>query len=77
MWESPLLRLRRLSATEPVPAGEGDVRGAGEIRLDTTDTKDNKDFSVRVHSHWSSQHKSVSILNRSGGRRDPVHLQSG
>jgi hypothetical protein len=70
MWESPfVVGLRealgpRLSRFLP---GEEDVR-PGEIRLDTTDTKDNKGFSVRVHSPWSSQHKSVSILNRSGGR---------
>ncbi|MDP9238812.1 MAG: hypothetical protein M3P30_15670 [Chloroflexota bacterium] len=70
MWDSPFVQGLRSALgtriTRFLP-GEGDVR-PGEIRLDTTDTKDNKGFSLRVHSPWSSQNKSVSILNRSGGR---------
>lgn len=70
MWDSAFVAgLRtalgaRISRFAP---GEGDVR-PNDIRIDTTDTKENKGFSVRVHSPWSSHSKSVSILNRSGGR---------
>jgi hypothetical protein len=68
MWESPLMvGLRTAIGSRLVRLGGGKARlGLGEVGVNTTDTTDNKGFSVRVASRVAND-GSVSVLNRKAG----------
>lgn len=69
MWESPfVLGLRDVLGDRLERTGSPNLHPR-DIRIDTTDSgPTNMGFSIRVYSPKSSRGKSVSILNRSGGR---------